>query len=237
MANAFYEPGERRAERVEDLFATIAPQYDRINDLQSFWMHRVWKRRMVKMAEVKSGDRALDVCCGTGDIAMALARAGADTVGFDFSKAMLDVAEERNRKSQVLNLKFRQGDAQHLPFDDKSLDVVTVGYGLRNLSSWQRGLEEMYRVAKPGARLLALDFGKPDNGLWRAMYFAYLKYFVPVFGKLFCGDAATHAYIYESLRHYPAQRGVAEHMRKLGCKDVRIVNLVGGAMSINFGRK
>jgi demethylmenaquinone methyltransferase/2-methoxy-6-polyprenyl-1,4-benzoquinol methylase len=237
MANAFYEPGERRAERVEDLFATIAPQYDRINDLQSFWMHRAWKRRLVKMAAVKEGDVALDVCCGTGDIAAALARAAADTTGFDFSRRMLDVAEERNRKSKIENLQFRQGDAQNLPFEDQSFDVVTVGYGLRNLASWQRGLEEMYRVAKPGGRLLVLDFGKPDNALLRSLYFGYLKYLVPIFGKLFCGDSATHAYIYESLLHYPAQRGVAEHMRKLGCKDVRIVNLVGGAMSINFGRK
>lgn len=237
MANIFYEKGERRAERVEDLFATIAPHYDRINDLQSFGMHRAWKRRLVKMAEVKPAECALDVCCGTGDIATALARAGADTVGFDFSAPMLEVAQQRNQRSQVTNLKFQQGDAQNLPFENDSFDVVTVGYGLRNLASWQRGLEEMHRVAKPGGRMLVLDFGKPDNGLWRAMYFAYLKYFVPVFGKLFCGDAATLAYIYESLLHYPAQRGVEEHMRKLGCKDVRIINLVGGAMSINFGRK
>ena len=92
-------------------------------------------------------------------------------------------------------------------------------------------------VAKPGARLLVLDFGKPDNGAWRACYFAYLRSFVPVFGKLFCGDSATHAYILESLKHYPAQRGVADAMKQLGCRDVRIVNLVGGAMSINYGVK
>jgi demethylmenaquinone methyltransferase/2-methoxy-6-polyprenyl-1,4-benzoquinol methylase len=256
MANIYYEPGERRAERVEDLFATIAPRYDLINDLQSFWLHRAWKHCLVRMAEVKAADRALDVCCGTGDIASALAKAGAQTIGFDFSKAMLAVAERRNsvRKGELLdskngikesfynaaryeNLKFQQGDAQNLPFDNSSFDIVTVGYGLRNLSSWQHGLEEMHRVAKPGGRLLVLDFGKPDNALWRKMYFSYLKFFVPVFGKLFCGDSATHAYILESLLAYPAQNGVAEHMRKLGCKDVRIVNLAGGAMSINFGRK
>jgi demethylmenaquinone methyltransferase/2-methoxy-6-polyprenyl-1,4-benzoquinol methylase len=147
---------------------------------------------------------------------------------------MLQVAQQRNHQSEI---KFLTGDAQKLPFKDNSFDVVTVGYGLRNLASWQRGLEEMHRVAKPGGRLLVLDFGKPDNALLRGLYFAYLKYFVPIFGKLFCGNSATHAYILESLLAYPAQNGVAEHMRKLGCKDVRIVNLVGGAMSINFGRK
>jgi demethylmenaquinone methyltransferase/2-methoxy-6-polyprenyl-1,4-benzoquinol methylase len=95
----------------------------------------------------------------------------------------------------------------------------------------------MHRVAKPGGRLLVLDFGKPDNPTWRAFYFTYLRFFVPVFGRLFCGDAGTHAYILESLLHYPAQNGVAEAMRKLGCRDVRIVNLMGGAMSINYGVK
>lgn len=237
MANTYYQPGEHRAERVEDLFETIAPQYDRINDLQSFWMHRAWKRRLVGMAQVKAGDRALDVCCGTGDIATALARAGAETTGLDFSKAMLKVAADRTSKLQSSNLKFLSGDAQQLPFDDNSYDIVTVGYGLRNLSSWQRGLDEMHRVAKPGGRLLILEFGKPNNAVLRALYFGYLKFVVPIFGKLFCGDSATHAYIYESLLAYPAQNGVAAQMKKLGCKDVRIVNLIGGVMSINFGRK
>ncbi|HWF20458.1 MAG TPA: bifunctional demethylmenaquinone methyltransferase/2-methoxy-6-polyprenyl-1,4-benzoquinol methylase UbiE [Verrucomicrobiae bacterium] len=237
MAKTYYEPGEHRAERVEDLFETIAPQYDRINDLQSFWMHRSWKRRLVRMSAVKAGDRALDVCCGTGDIATALARSGAQTTGLDFSKAMLKVAADRNLKSQISNLKFLTADAQNLPFGDNSFDVVTIGYGLRNLSSWQRGLEEMHRVAKPGGCLLILEFGKPNNAFWRQLYFGYLKFFVPIFGKLFCGDAATHAYIYESLLAYPAQNGVAAHMRELGCKDVSIVNLIGGAMSINYARK
>jgi demethylmenaquinone methyltransferase/2-methoxy-6-polyprenyl-1,4-benzoquinol methylase len=125
----------------------------------------------------------------------------------------------------------------HLDFEDNRFDIVSVGYGLRNLSSWEQGLREMHRVAKPGGRLLVLDFGKPDNRLWRACYFAYLRFFVPVVGKLFCGDAGTHAYILESLQHYPAQNGVAEAMRRLGCRDVRIVNLIGGAMSINYGVK
>ena len=124
-----------------------------------------------------------------------------------------------------------------LSFPNDSFDVVTVGYGLRNLSSWEQGLREMHRVARSGARLLVLDFGKPDNALLRSLYFAYLRGVVPVFGRLFCGDSATHAYILESLRHYPAQRGVADAMQRLGCRDVRVVNLIGGAMSINFGVK
>lgn len=236
MANSFYVEGEQRAEKVNDLFARVAPRYDLINDLQSFWMHRAWKRKLLRMAAVCHGERALDVCCGTGDIAFALARAGAEVEGVDFSEAMLSVACDR--MSTAPNPpKLRQGDAMHLNFEDNRFDVVTVGYGLRNLSSWEQGLREMHRVAKPGGRLLVLDFGKPDNAAWRACYFAYLRCFVPVFGRLFCGNSDTHAYILESLKHYPAQNGVAETMQRLGCRDVRIVNLMGGAMSINYGVK
>jgi demethylmenaquinone methyltransferase/2-methoxy-6-polyprenyl-1,4-benzoquinol methylase len=95
----------------------------------------------------------------------------------------------------------------------------------------------MQRVTKPGGRILVLDFGKPDNALWRSLYFAYLRLFVPLFGKIFCGDSATHAYILESLMNYPAQRGVAAKMEEIGCRDVRIINLLGGVMSINYGVK
>jgi demethylmenaquinone methyltransferase/2-methoxy-6-polyprenyl-1,4-benzoquinol methylase len=240
MSNRFYVEGEQRGEKVSDLFARIAPRYDLINDLQSFWLHRAWKRRLVRMANVQTGERALDVCCGTGDIAFALARAGADVMALDFSEAMLAVARTRaetNPQSVIRNPQFHRGDAQRLDFPDNSFGIVTVGYGLRNLSNWEQGLREMHRVARPGGRLLVLDFGKPDNAAWRAFYFSYLRCFVPVFGRIFCGDSATHAYILESLKHYPAQRGVAEEMHRLGCREVRIVNLVGGAMSINFGIK
>lgn len=238
MANKYYQEGEKRAQRVNDLFAQVAPRYDFINDLQSFGLHRAWKRRLIRLAHVQPGDLALDVCCGTGDIAFRLSRAGATTTGYDFSAAMLAVAQRRREQlRQPHQPTFIQGDAQRLPFNDSRFDVVTVGYGLRNLPSWEQGLAEMHRVAKPGARLLVLDFGKPDNPAWRAMYFTYLRRLVPIFGRLFCGDAATHSYILESLVRYPAQRGVAAKMEQLGCRNIAVVNLMGGAMSINAGEK
>ncbi len=241
MSNAFYAPDGQRAARVGDLFASVARRYDLINDLQSFGLHRRWKHRLVELADVRPGDRALDLCCGTGDIAFKLAARGAEVVGLDFSKAMLAIAEARrqknNPKSEIRNPKFLQGDVQQIPFSDGSFDIVTVGYGLRNLASWQAGLREMERVVKPGGRLLVLDFGKPANPLWRAIYLGYLKFFVPFLGRVFCGSAAAYAYILESLEHYPAQEGVAAAMRQMRLMNVRIVNLLGGAMSINYGEK
>ncbi len=250
MANQFYEAGERRAARVNDLFAAIAPRYDLINDLQSFGLHRWWKRRLIQLAAVRPGEAALDLCCGTGDVAFALAVAGARATGVDFSAPMLAVAEARKAgvqspRSKVQGPKssaaegpvFQQGDALHLPFPDAHFDIVTISYGLRNLASVDEGLREMWRVLRPGGRLLVLDFGKPDNAVWRGAYFTYLRFAVPVFGRLFCQNAEAYAYILESLQHYPAQRGVDERLRALGAKNASIVNFLGGVMSINVAEK
>ncbi|MCU0786447.1 MAG: bifunctional demethylmenaquinone methyltransferase/2-methoxy-6-polyprenyl-1,4-benzoquinol methylase UbiE [Verrucomicrobia bacterium] len=241
MSNAFYAPGEPRAAKVRHLFALIARRYDLINDVQSLGLHRRWKRRVADLAGVQSGDRALDVCCGTGDLAFALAARGVEVVGLDFSEAMLTVAKSKvqSPKSgvELAAPRFLHGDALAIPFPDASFDIVTVGYGLRNLSNWEAGLREMARVVKPGGRLLVLDFGKPDHALWRAVYFGYLKLFVPLLGLVFCRKAGAYAYILESLKRYPAQRGVEAKMRELGLTNVRVINLLGGAMSINYGEK
>ena len=240
MSNVYYASGEARAARVNDLFARIARRYDLINDLQSFGLHRSWKRRVVDLARVSPGAPALDLCCGTGDITFALAQRDADVTGLDFSAQMLEVAAARQQKHSHAARrapKFMQGDAQQLSFADNSFDIVTVGYGLRNLTNWERGLEEMRRVARPGGRIIVLDFGKPANALWRAIYFTHLRMSVPLIGLLFCGDASAYAYILESLKHYPAQLAVAEKMREMKLANVQVINLLGGAMAINYGEK
>ncbi len=240
MSNVFYVPGDQRAAKVGDLFATIARRYDLLNDLQSFGLHRRWKRRVVALAAVKPGDRALDLCCGTGDIAFALAQRGADVTGLDFSDKMLEVARARAqgiKGQQPPPVTFIQGDAEHIPFPDHSFDAVTMGYGLRNLSSWEAGLREMLRVAKPGGRIVVLEFGKPANALWRKLYFTHLQCSVPLIGLVFCGRADAYAYILESLKHYPAQVAVADKMRELGLAGGQVINFMGGAMAINFGAK
>jgi len=255
MPNTYYQPGEQRAVKVKELFARIAPRYDLINDLQSFGLHRFWKKRVISLAGSSKGDCALDVCCGTGDLTFAFAGQGVQAVGLDFSAAMLRVAQRRARlrierrrtppfdgakarfPASQANPCFIRGDAQRIPFRDNSFDVVTVGYGLRNLADWQAGLADMFRVLAGRGRLLVLDFGKPDNALWRWLYFTYLSLFVPVLGKVFCGSADAYAYILESLKQYPAQHGVAAAMRDLGFARVQIMGFMGGVMTINYGEK
>lgn len=230
MASKYYVEGAGRTAKVEDLFAVVAPRYDVINDLQSLGMHRVWKRRLVAAAAPRSGDVALDLCCGTGDVAFALAARGAIVTGIDFSPAMLAVARRRPGCPPVT---FLQGDAMALPVADASVDVVTVAYGLRNVADVGRALLEWRRVLRPGGRLVVLEFGKPPHPAWRWLYFQYLRWVVPVFGRLFCGDADTHGYILESLVRYPGQRGIDERLRALGFRESRVVDLMGGAMSLN----
>lgn len=255
MANEFYAPGAQRAEKVNELFAAIARRYDLINDLQSLGLHRRWKRRVATLAAPHSGPSVLDLCCGTGDIAFALAARGANVTGVDFSEPMLAVARERAERSVVtgpssevtrpgaalrtdrVRVQFLKGDAMRLDFSDAMFDAVTSGYGLRNLSSWESGLHEMIRLLKPGGRIVVLEFGKPMNPLWRGAYFSYLKLVVPVLGLLFCGSASAYAYILESLKVYPGQRGVAAKMSALGLQNIRVEDFLWGAMAINYAEK
>jgi demethylmenaquinone methyltransferase / 2-methoxy-6-polyprenyl-1,4-benzoquinol methylase len=240
MTNEFYKPGEQRAARVGELFATIARRYDLINDIQSFGLHRLWKRRVIQLARPQPGERALDLCCGTGDLTLALAKRGADVTGLDFSEAMLQVAKEKSARlaqRSETKIEFIRGDAQQIPFADGSFDVLTIGYGLRNLADLDAGLRDMWRVTKPGGRLVALEFGKPENSAWRGIYFSYLKFMLPIFGKIFCGNSAAYAYILESLNHYPAQQAMAAKMTELGWRNVRVLNLMGGVMSIHSAEK
>lgn len=239
MANPFYAEGEQRAAKVRDLFAAIAPRYDRINDIQSFGLHRYWKRRVIRLSGLRPGDEVLDLCCGTGDLALAMAQGGGRVTGLDFSDPMLDVARRRakrdSQQGKAVPVRWVQGDAMNTPFADQSFEIITIAYGLRNLASCERGVRELYRLLRPGGRVIVLDFGKPDSAVLRSLYFAYLRLIVPVFGKVFCGNAAAYSYILESLQHYPAQRGVEALMNAAGFRETAVVNLVGGTMSINVG--
>jgi len=228
VQSKFYQSDEHRAEKVHELFATIARRYDLLNDIMSVGLHRCWKRRLVQLAGQPRD--VLDLCCGTGDIALMFQ---ARVVGADFTEEMLRVARTR-RQSEVV---WIRADALRLPFADASFDVVSVGYGLRNLADIKRGLREILRVLRPDGKFLSLDFGKPESTVLRTFYFGYLQIVLPILGKAFCGDPDTHGYILASLREYPAQRGIKELMESCGYRDCGFEEFVGGTMAVNFGSK
>lgn len=239
--NKFYQPGLERSERVRRLFQQISKHYDLVNDLQSCGLHRIWKREMVRGCEVEQGVKALDVCCGTGDISLRLAEKGAKVVGLDFSDSMLDVARKRRirfeGKNQTGSVEFVQGDALNLSFDDETFDIVTIAYGLRNLADFNAGLQELWRVLKPKGRLAILDLGKPASPFWRAVFNFQLKFLIPWFGRVFYRDAETYAYLGTSLQHYPAQEGIVLGLEQLGAESVRQIEFLGGIMSLHLAVK
>ena len=253
MESKFYRADEHRAEKVHELFATIARRYDLLNDIMSAGSHRRWKRRLVELAggnaRAGSGKRqqVLDLCCGTGDITWLFARSGASVIGADFAEEMLRVAAARcGREShsrsfacreKVSRLQWIRADALRLPFPDNAFDVVSVGYGLRNLADIEKGLREILRVLRPGGKFLSLDFGKPESRAFRAVYFGYLRTVLPILGRMFCGDPDTHSYILASLQDYPAQRGIKELMETCGYGDCGFEEFCLGSMAINFGSK
>lgn len=238
MSHTYYQPGEQRATRVRELFDRIAKQYDLINDIQSFGLHRIWKKWLWLLAQPQPDAKVLDLCCGTGDIAFLFAEKSCKVTALDFSEPMLEVARSRQARLEPKHpVEFLHGDAMNSGFHDNSFDFITIGYGLRNLADYGAALAEMKRLLKPGGKLLILEFGKPDSIFLRAAYFAYLALAVPIFGRIFCGDKDAYTYILESLKDYPAQRGVNDLLEVIGFENTRITNFFGGTMSINAATK
>jgi ubiquinone/menaquinone biosynthesis methyltransferase len=235
--NKYIGYGEERAPKVREMFSRLAERYDVVNDVMSFGLHRRWKRETVRIAFAGRlpGARLLDLCCGTGDIGfLAEETKGARVRGLDFTLPMLAVARRRRSESGSRTA-FTQGDALVLPFPDAVFDVITVGYGLRNIADPQAALVEMRRVLAPGGRAVILDFGKPDNTVAAALYQAFLRTMMPAVGWLVHRDPETYLYIPESLKRYPGQRGVADLMRNAGFANVRYENRLLGTMGINVG--
>ncbi len=238
MPNKFLAEGEERAPKVREMFSLLAGRYDLINDLMSAGLHRKWKRDTVRLAlEGRQGRlRLLDLCCGTGDLAFLAESAAPESAvtGADFTLPMLRIARRRCRENGGRS-RFAQADALRLPFRSGSFDAITIGYGLRNVADLRQALSEMRRVLAPGGRLVVLDFGKPANPVAAWLYWGFLRTVMPVMGWLFHGDPETYLYIPESLRSFPAQRGVRELMAEAGFVHARFENRLLGTMGLNLG--
>ena len=237
MTNKYLSYDAQRAPRVREMFSRLAWRYDLVNDVMSFGLHRRWKRETVRLAlaGARTPPRVLDLCCGSGDLSFLAERGGAATVlGVDFTLPMLVVARRR-RAERASRCRFAQADALALPFPEASFDAVTIGYGLRNVADIPAALREIRRVLAPGGRVVVLDFGKPDHPLAGALYGGFLRTMMPAVGWLFHGDPETYLYIPESLKRFPAQRGVERLMRDAGFVNVGYEDRLLGTMGINVG--
>ena len=227
-----------KARRVRGVFDSVAPKYDVMNDLMSAGMHRAWKAYTVLVANVKEGQQVLDIAGGTGDLAMAFApKAGASgqVVLTDINEAML--REGRNRLLDAgVSLPTLVCDAEHLPFTDARFDVVTVAFGLRNMTHKEDALREMNRVLKPGGKLLVLEFSKVAKPLTK-IYDWYSFKVLPKIGQLVANDASSYQYLAESIRMHPDQEELKALMHKGGFGHVDYHNMSGGIVALHVGIK
>jgi demethylmenaquinone methyltransferase/2-methoxy-6-polyprenyl-1,4-benzoquinol methylase len=221
------ESGLLPAEGVQRMFDRIAPVYDAMNRVMTAGLDRRWRRITIEKT-VRSGDRTLDACCGTGDLAIGAQRTGADVVGLDFSERML---ERARRKAP--ELEFVQGDVLALPFDDAWFDSAVVGFGVRNVEDLDACLRELRRVLRAGGRLGILEITRPTG--WLAPFYrVWFDRAVPLLGKLLPGGAA-YSYLPASVRRFPTPDGLAERLEATGFGDVRYRTFAGGIVALHTG--
>jgi len=230
LGSAFDSP-ESKSRYVRRLFSTVADRYDLITVLLSYGQDRRWKHRLVAMAGLEPGVRALDLACGTGDITYALQDARAESVGLDITTRMVEIA--RGKRSPGSAPRFLVGDMMALPFGDATFDVVTTGYGIRNVPAIDGALAEIGRVLRPGGVLLSLDFDRPSNRVVRGVYLSYLTLVGSALGLALHGDPDTYRYIPESIRRYPGAEGVCAIARQQGFAACERFRVFGGLMAIH----
>ncbi|HEV2790348.1 MAG TPA: bifunctional demethylmenaquinone methyltransferase/2-methoxy-6-polyprenyl-1,4-benzoquinol methylase UbiE [Solirubrobacterales bacterium] len=225
------------AGQVNRMFDRVAGRYDALNSLMTAGLHHRWRERAAAQTELGPGDSALDVCCGTGDLALELAKLvtpDGRVVGCDFSEPMLDLAREKAVERGAAGVRFEWADALELPYDGERFDAVTVGFGVRNLADLDRGLREMARVLKPGGRAVILEITQPTRPPLSLFYSLWFDRIVPLLGAL-SSNPEAYSYLPESVRSFPSPRGLAEKMDGAGFKHVRYTVLAGGIIAIHSG--
>ncbi len=234
-------PVDEKADRVADVFHSVAGRYDLMNDILSGGVHRLWKRFTIELSGVRAGNKVLDIAGGTGDLSYKFSRiVGPEglVVLADINESMLRVGRDRLTDRGVSgNLVVSQADAQHLPFPDNTFDCITIAFGLRNVTDKDLALRSMLRVLKPGGRLLVLEFSKPKSELLGKVYDTYSFKLLPIIGKVVTNDADSYAYLAESIRMHPDQKTLQGMMEDAGFANCDFHNLTGGIVALHKGIK
>ncbi len=232
---------EEKADKVAEVFDSVATKYDLMNDLMSFGVHRLWKRFTVEIGAVREGHAVLDLAGGTADLARHLARRVGErgqVVVADINESMINVGRDRLLdRGIVSNVRYTQCDAERLPFPDNTFHCITIAFGLRNVTDKERALTEMRRVTKPGGKVLVLEFSHLTVQALRPLYDLYSFKALPLFGKLIAGDAASYRYLAESIRMHPDQETLKSMMEAAGFGLCDYFNLSGGVAALHRGWK
>jgi demethylmenaquinone methyltransferase/2-methoxy-6-polyprenyl-1,4-benzoquinol methylase len=230
---------EQFPEQVNRMFDRVAPRYDALNTAMTAGLDRRWRERAAEAAAVPKGAAALDVCCGTGELTVEMARRVGSTgkvVGCDFSTEMLSRATVKAADLGISNVDFDHADALRLPYADESFDAVTIGFGLRNLADHRAGVNEMSRVAHSGGQVVVLEFTRPRRQPFSAFFDIWFDRLVPLLGR-FSLDASAYSYLPASVRDFPDPQAVAALMANAGLANIRYRILAGGIVAIHLGTK
>ncbi|ATZ73434.1 bifunctional demethylmenaquinone methyltransferase/2-methoxy-6-polyprenyl-1,4-benzoquinol methylase UbiE [Idiomarina sp. X4] len=226
---------------VANVFQSVAAKYDVMNDLMSFGIHRLWKRYTIDCSGVRKGMKILDIAGGTGDLTAQFSRRvgpEGEVVLADINDAMLKVGRDKLRDRGVVgNVRYVQADAEELPFDDNTFDVITIAFGLRNVTDKDKALRSMLRVLKPGGRLLILEFSKPVSATLNQVYDFYSFNILPKMGQVVANDADSYQYLAESIRMHPDQNTLKSMMETAGYEKVDYQNMTGGVVALHRGYK
>jgi demethylmenaquinone methyltransferase/2-methoxy-6-polyprenyl-1,4-benzoquinol methylase len=231
-------PASEKAGMVARVFESVAPRYDLMNDLMSGGVHRLWKNTLVDVLAPRRNEKILDVAGGTGDIAFRIVRRceGAHVTICDINPAMLEVGRDRAADRGLLRgLTWTTGDAENLPFPDRSFDAYTIAFGLRNVTDIDRALREAHRVLRPGGRYFCLEFSKVISAPAGRLYDAYSERALPLLGRFVARDAESYRYLHESIRRFPAQRELARRMAEAGFERVAWRNMTLGVVALHSG--
>ena len=226
---------------VADVFHSVAAKYDVMNDFMSFGIHRLWKRFTIDASGVRPGQKVLDLAGGTGDLSGKFAELVGPTgqvILADINDSMLRVGQEKLRNKGIVgNINYVQANAEALPFADNSFDIITIAFGLRNVTDKDKALSSMYRVLKPGGRLLILEFSKPEHEILSKAYDVYSFNLLPIMGKLVTNDSESYQYLAESIRMHPSQEKLKEMMENAGFEEASFTNMTGGIVALHKGFK
>ncbi|GLX80719.1 bifunctional demethylmenaquinone methyltransferase/2-methoxy-6-polyprenyl-1,4-benzoquinol methylase UbiE [Thalassotalea eurytherma] len=232
---------ENKASMVADVFHSVAAQYDVMNDLMSFGIHRLWKRFTIDASGVRPGNKVLDLAGGTGDLTAKFSQiVGKDgqIILADINSSMLNVGRDKLRdRGLVQNIEYVQANAEFLPFEDNTFDIITIAFGLRNVTDKDKALRSMYRVLKPGGRLLVLEFSKPEHEILNKAYDFYSFNILPKMGELVAKDGESYQYLAESIRMHPDQDTLENMMKSAGFEQTTYKNLTGGIVALHKGYK
>ena len=232
---------DAKADMVRGVFDSVASSYDLMNDLMSGGIHRLWKRFTIELSAARPGQTVLDIAGGTGDLAARFSRLvgpGGKVILGDINAAMLEVGRDRLiDKGAAGNIDVVQADAQALPFEDNSIDCITIAFGLRNVTDKDMAFRSMLRVLRPGGRLLVLEFSKPTSPLLGKVYDQYSFQILPAMGRLIAQDADSYRYLAESIRKHPDQETLLDMMRDAGFAECQYQNMTGGIVAVHRGLK